>query len=488
MRWLKNIASRAALGFALVWAITAVAIIGAAVLARDASDVLERTLIVHADDLMHASQAQVAAERMVAVGRGYLLTRSTDLLTRAKEAEDDLDVALQALDRGNVEPPEQALLREVQRSASEYRRLLDEAFESRAAEDPTRAGQRAPRASPPRARGSRRQARQSGGAQAAPPGGCATAGRRDWRVDPFASRFGLGALALVLSALLAQLFTRRLRETSRREQASTQKATRALAARDELLGIVAHDLRNPLHGDRPTGVPVVARRRRSRRRALARTPSSRSAAACRYLIDGPARRGHDRGGTSVGGARAVRRREPSSGAPSTHSRPLANEKSIRLQEVVTPLDLSVWADRERLFQVLSNLIANALKFTPEHGVVTISAREEHGAVRFEVSPTPGIGIAPEHLPRIFDRYWKSDTRSARGAGLGLYIAKGIVEAHGGRIWVESTPGIGSSFQFELPNPAGPRRDDRQAVAPRTDSGATPRSCISRRGQPAHHWR
>src|SRR5579862_979317 len=87
MRWLNNIASRAAFGFAVVWGLTAVAVVGSVVLARDASDVLEGTLIGYADDLMHASQAQFAAERMVAVGRGYLLTREPELLARAKEAE-----------------------------------------------------------------------------------------------------------------------------------------------------------------------------------------------------------------------------------------------------------------------------------------------------------------------------------------------------------------------------------------------------------------
>ena len=99
--------------------------------------------------------------------------------------------------------------------------------------------------------------------------------------------------------------------------------------------------------------------------------------------------------------------------------------------------------------MLSNLVGNALKFTPSGGRVTIAA-EPHGTmVRFAVLDT-GPGIASEHVPRIFDRFWKNETLGTRGTGLGLFIAKGIVEAHGGRIWVESRIGQGATFYFTLP--------------------------------------
>jgi signal transduction histidine kinase len=95
------------------------------------------------------------------------------------------------------------------------------------------------------------------------------------------------------------------------------------------------------------------------------------------------------------------------------------------------------------------LIGNALKFTPAGGAVEVSARARRGEVAFEVSDT-GSGISREDLARVFDRYWKADRPGTKGVGLGLYIAKGIVEAHGGRIWVESAVGAGTSFGFELP--------------------------------------
>jgi signal transduction histidine kinase len=111
-------------------------------------------------------------------------------------------------------------------------------------------------------------------------------------------------------------------------------------------------------------------------------------------------------------------------------------------------DFAIACDRERVLQVLSNLIGNALKFTDDGGAVTVSVRDRGGEAKFAVADT-GCGIPAEQLPFIFDRYWQA--KSARdGIGLGLSIAKGLVEAHGGRIWVESKVGQGTTFVFALP--------------------------------------
>src|SRR5687768_10917713 len=123
--------------------------------------------------------------------------------------------------------------------------------------------------------------------------------------------------------------------------------------------------------------------------------------------------------------------------------PLAAAKSIQL-DPGTNTDELVLADPERVQQVLSNLVDNAIKFTPEHGSIAIAARHGDGHVQFQVTDT-GPGIAPEHLPHVFERYWKAQTGGKRGTGLGLYIAKRIIETHGGKIWVESTLGQGTSF-------------------------------------------
>jgi signal transduction histidine kinase/CHASE3 domain sensor protein len=109
----------------------------------------------------------------------------------------------------------------------------------------------------------------------------------------------------------------------------------------------------------------------------------------------------------------------------------------------------VYADRHRVLQVLSNLIGNAMKFTPPGGMITCRAEPEDGKVRISVADT-GPGIPGENLGDIFNPYWQAKRTARLGAGLGLPIAKGIVESHGGRIWVESEPGKGTKFLFTLP--------------------------------------
>lgn len=128
---------------------------------------------------------------------------------------------------------------------------------------------------------------------------------------------------------------------------------------------------------------------------------------------------------------------------------LAAQQSLSLENSV-PADLPpVLADRRRLLQVFSNLLGNAVKFTPAGGRVELRARAEESHVCFAVADSGG-GIPPEHLARVFESFWKSERGNPTGAGLGLAIARGIVEAHGGRIWVESEPGVGSTFFFTIP--------------------------------------
>jgi len=111
---------------------------------------------------------------------------------------------------------------------------------------------------------------------------------------------------------------------------------------------------------------------------------------------------------------------------------------------------SVRNDQTRVRQVLLNLLSNAVKFTPDGGRVGVSVRAENGDVRVEVSDT-GIGIAGEDQERIFEEFRQvGRERSREGTGLGLTLTKRFVELHGGRIWLESTPGGGSTFGFTLP--------------------------------------
>jgi two-component system phosphate regulon sensor histidine kinase PhoR len=108
------------------------------------------------------------------------------------------------------------------------------------------------------------------------------------------------------------------------------------------------------------------------------------------------------------------------------------------------------ADKNRIEQVMINLVHNAIKFTPAGGSISLSAKEEGDSILFSVADT-GVGISEDDLVRIFERFYKADrARTGSGTGLGLSIARQIVEAHGGKIWAESTEGKGSTFYFTLP--------------------------------------
>jgi len=129
--------------------------------------------------------------------------------------------------------------------------------------------------------------------------------------------------------------------------------------------------------------------------------------------------------------------------------PLARRHGIRLLVDAAPDLPDVMADYERILRVFSNLIVNAIKFSRSDGEVRLTAARAGEMVRFSVIDT-GVGISPQHLGRIFDRFWQVDGADQRGVGLGLAIAKKIATAHGGTIGVSSVLGQGSEFYFELP--------------------------------------
>jgi signal transduction histidine kinase len=128
--------------------------------------------------------------------------------------------------------------------------------------------------------------------------------------------------------------------------------------------------------------------------------------------------------------------------------PLAAAKKQQVVAEVTGR-IAVVCDRERVLQVLCNLIGNAIKFTADGGTIRVDAQRAHHEVRFSVQDN-GVGIAPTELVHVFERYWHTRSACGGGTGLGLFISRGIVEAHSGRIWVESIEGAGSTFYFTLP--------------------------------------
>ena len=228
-----------------------------------------------------------------------------------------------------------------------------------------------------------------------------------------------------------------------------EASRRAIRARDEVLGIVAHDLRNPLDTimlsadalDRR--LPAEADRER---RSLAAI--DRAANEMRTLIsDLLDHYAIERGEIAV----AVRRWPAGEllDAVVEDHRARIEAASLAL-DVERPLDLpEVAIDHDRILQVFGNLVGNAVKFTPAGGRVTIGARRRDGEVEYFVRDT-GIGLAPEQIAHLFDRYWRADRTDRRGVGLGLAISKGIVEAHGGRIWANSELGKGTTVAFTVP--------------------------------------
>jgi PAS domain S-box-containing protein len=227
-------------------------------------------------------------------------------------------------------------------------------------------------------------------------------------------------------------------------------AQRANHARDEVLGIVSHDLRNPLSAiamcarvlrENPPDDPAASDE-------LLTTISESVEAMNRLIQDLVDVASIERGQLSLERAAAapgrIVERATSMFAVEAQSHGITLTRSV-----VSDLP-EVEVDEARLVQVLSNLIRNAIKFTPDGGRVTITADAQDGVVKFSVADT-GLGIDPSLHQRIFDRYWHASTGARkRGTGLGLSIAKGIVEAHAGKLTVESAIGAGSTFTFTIP--------------------------------------
>jgi signal transduction histidine kinase len=239
-----------------------------------------------------------------------------------------------------------------------------------------------------------------------------------------------------------------------RERAARAKAETAVRTRDEVLAIVSHDLRNPLN---TISLAVGALESTD----MPPEDETRTIQVVRRAVDRMNRLIADLLDVArlEAGQKLTIQAEPVDiGAVVTETcdgqTAEAERKLVHLEGQVEDGLPAVNGDKHRLIQVLANLVGNALKFTGEGGQVTVGARrDDAGQVVVSVTDS-GAGIAPEHLAQVFNPYWQARQTARLGAGLGLAIAKGIVEAHGGRIWATSTPGTGSTFAFSLPALAG----------------------------------
>ena len=250
------------------------------------------------------------------------------------------------------------------------------------------------------------------------------------------------------------VFAAVLRDITARQRA--EDALRdAVTAREDMLGIVSHDLRNPanavkmlarsiLDGETEDQLPshVVERV------TVIKQAAEQIDMLIQDLLDTT---------RLAGGRLTVTPMVIDVAAVIERSiealRPIADASRVELRTGVPASLPDVYADPGRVAQLLSNLIGNGIKFTPPGGSVTLSAQSDENDVLFVVADT-GEGIPSDQLPHVFERFYQGSragrTPIRHGAGLGLPISRGIVEAHGGNIWIESTLGVGTTVRFSLP--------------------------------------
>jgi signal transduction histidine kinase len=230
--------------------------------------------------------------------------------------------------------------------------------------------------------------------------------------------------------------TREALENARSEQAHHH----------DVLGIVAHDLRNPLHvitlnaqsiaeattdATREDALEVIRAAARMNRLLADLLDVARIESKTLRI----AKRPHDVGLLLTEVLRSYR--------------PLFADRGMTFSVGVPIPAIVAFFDRDRIVQVLSNLLGNALKFTPREGAVHLHAVRGEGQIEFVLRDS-GPGIHSTALPHVFERFWQIDSDTRRGLGLGLYICEKIVALHGGRIWAESEFGNGATFRFTLP--------------------------------------
>jgi signal transduction histidine kinase len=260
----------------------------------------------------------------------------------------------------------------------------------------------------------------------------------------------------LIEALAREAAARSAAETAHEEViAANQAVQQALRGREDVLAVVSHDLRTPL----ATIVTAIAMLRE------AELPQERydrfleiihrSSQTMIRLIEDLLEIAKLESGQTLS-INPI----PEDAQSLVEEICVRNEDRARRREIALRCTAdtlpSILADRERVLQVLGNLVGNSLKFVSAGGSITVSASALEDTVQFAVRDT-GPGIPADHLPHLFDRYWQGEGKRRGGAGLGLAISKGIVEAHGGRIWVESTVGVGTAVSFTLPTVHQPGR-------------------------------
>jgi PAS domain S-box-containing protein len=217
--------------------------------------------------------------------------------------------------------------------------------------------------------------------------------------------------------------------------------------RDDVLAVVAHDLRNPVHtilGAAEVVEVIPAGEAHHRHAQMIQRAARRMERLISDLVDVAS---IEKGTLSLRSAPVDLTALVSDAIELVEGQ--ARERRIDIQREIDPGIPEIFGDHDRLMQALSNLLGNSIKFTHEGGSVRLRLSHSSDQVLVSVSDT-GIGISPADLPHVFDRFWRARDTMSKGAGLGLSITCGIIEAHGGRIWAESQLGVGTTMTFSLP--------------------------------------
>jgi signal transduction histidine kinase len=265
-----------------------------------------------------------------------------------------------------------------------------------------------------------------------------------------------------------QTLSEDLQRANRSLATARDVAEEASRAREDMLGVVAHDLRNPLNLMMMTTKVIAETEPTGERRDQLIGVMLRAAHRMNRLIDDllevvrqeSGKMRLDLGEVSVESLLAM---------TTEAFQTTAAEHGISLVVEEAPPGLAVRGDSERIMQVMSNLVGNAMKFVPRGGKVDVKCERKGTDAICSVADT-GPGIPPEDLDRLFEKFWQRKRTDKRGVGLGLAIARGIVEAHGGHIWAESIVGAGSTFFFTLPA-LSERNDEHQLATVGGDSGS-----------------
>jgi len=240
-----------------------------------------------------------------------------------------------------------------------------------------------------------------------------------------------------------------------------REAQASARAREDVLAMVSHDLKNPLQAIR-LNAEYLSR--------VADPDARRSAGSIRRSIASMQGMIEDLLDLSriEAGRVLLSRRDFALAAVVADIvdllEPVASAKDVTLRQSLPSEPVIVHADRGRVLQVLSNLLGNAIKFTEAGGSVSLETTFAEGEARFVIRDT-GVGIGRAQLAHVFDRYWQGRAKAQLGSGLGLFIARGLVEAHGGQISIDSELGVGTAVRFSLPNAFA------AAVVPRPPSDA-----------------